>query len=238
MWEVIPGPESLQRLVRMIHGTLSVLTLIITSSLTSRKHPAWESEICHVYEETANCLAADRVTKSLPVFVAEIFFIAGWLIALIKAAAAEPSSSNWPNVEVHSVAFSGMYLWVTSAVVLGSVIGASQTEGSIPRLLQAFEYDLTEIQGQLSRRPSATHREETSWCKTGVERAIHGGLNNWRPRKLSSRQRSVAISNWNLAAFITVSLVVLSASYLTAIFLSYIVPPRGLNCRHIPETVM
>lgn len=209
-----------------------------TFSLTSRKHPAFETEIHHIYEETANSLAADRATKSLPVFVAEIFFVGGWLIALLKAASSEPSSTNWPNIEVHSVAFSGMYLWITSAVVLGSVIGASQTEGSIPRLLQAFEYDLTQVQGQRSRRPSATYREESEWCRTGQERAIHGGLNNWRPRKWSSRQRSLDITNWNLASFVAVAVVALGASYLTAILLSYFVPPRGFNCRHIPQTVM
>ncbi|KAL5438409.1 hypothetical protein PMIN05_005771 [Paraphaeosphaeria minitans] len=181
---------------------------------------------------------SDRTTKSLPVFVAEIFFTGGWLIALIKAASSEPSANNWPNVEVHSIAFSGLYLWVTSAVVLGSLIGASQTEGSIPRLLQAFEYQLTQVQGQLYRRPSATHREESGWCKTGIERAIHGGLNNWRPRKWSSRQRSLDISNWHMASYVAVSLVALGASFLTAIVLSNFVPPQGINCRHIPQTVM
>jgi hypothetical protein len=183
-------------------------------------------------------LAADRATKSLPVFVAEIFFIGGWLIALIKAASSEPNSNNWPNVEVHSVAFSGMYLWITSAVVLGSLIGASQTEGSIPRLLQAFEYKLTQVQGQLSRRSSATHREGSEWCGTGIERAIHGGLNNWRPRKWSSRQRSLDISNWHMSSFVMVAMLALGASFLTAIVLSNFVPPQGLNCRHIPQTLM
>ncbi|KAF1973167.1 hypothetical protein BU23DRAFT_640840 [Bimuria novae-zelandiae CBS 107.79] len=206
--------------------------------ITSRNHPQFETEIRHIYEETANSLAADRATKSLPIFVAETFFIAGWLIALIKAASSEPSSSNWPNVEVHSIAFSGMYLWITSAVLLGSVIGASQTEGSIPRLLQAFEYDLAQVQGQLSRRPSATYREESQWCKMGQERAIHGGLNNWRPRKWSSRQRSLEINNWTMFSFVVVAVVVLAASYITAIVLSYSVPPHGLNCRHIPQTVI
>lgn len=214
----------------------TVLTYFL--SIDSRKHTAFDSEIRHIYEETTSCLASDRATKSLPVFVAELFFIGGWLIALIKAASAEPSSVNWPNVEVHSVAFSGMYLWVTSAVVLGSAIGASQTEGSIPRLLQAFEYDLTQVQGQLSRRPSASHREETDWSKTGIERAIHGGLNNWKPRKWSSRQRPQEIGNWYLASFISVGIVALGASFLTAVLLSYFVPPQGLNCRHIPQTVM
>lgn len=171
-------------------------------------------------------------------FVAEVFFIGGWLIAVLKAASSGPNPANWPNVELHSIAFSGMYLWVTSAVVLGSVIGASQTEGSIPRLLQAFEYDLMQFQGQLSRRPSATHREETGWCKKGIERAINGGLNNWRPRKWIGRPSSPEINKRAPISFVAVALVFLGASYITAIVLSYYVPPRGLNCRHIPQTVM
>lgn len=203
-----------------------------------QKRPDFESEVRYIYEDTANSLAADRATRSLPVFVAEIFFIGGWLIALIKAASSEPGPKNWPNIEVHSIAFSGMYLWITGAVVLGSVIGASQTEGSIPRLLQGFESDLADVQGKLARHSSVIHCKEMKWCRSGIERAINGGLNNWKPRKWKTHQRFSSISNWNMSAFVTSALAMLSASYITAIVLSYYVPPHGLGCRHIPETVM
>ncbi|CAI6338279.1 unnamed protein product [Periconia digitata] len=230
--------------------------------LRLRKHPRFETEIRHIYEETADCLAADRQTKSLPVALAELFFIGGWIIALIKAAASNPSPTNWPNVEIHSVAFSGLYLWVTSSVAIASVIGVSQTEASIPRLLQGFEYHLdcvnvelktlavgdlssslfpstvTETPTQVqSRRPSAAHREAVRWCSTGEARAAQGGLNAWRPTKWN-RPRSHKISNLTMSGFIVAALVVVGASYVTAILLSYYVPPHGPGCRHIPETLM
>ncbi|ORX95507.1 hypothetical protein BCR34DRAFT_607932 [Clohesyomyces aquaticus] len=99
-------------------------------------------EYKNTYETAAFALAADRSTKTLPVAFAEIFFVGGWMIALARAASAEPGPGNWINVEAHSVAFSALYLWVTSVVVLGAIIGASQTEDSIPRILQRYEIDM------------------------------------------------------------------------------------------------
>lgn len=198
-------------------------------------------EVRNVYEETANALAADRSTKSLPVVFAEIIFIGGWLIALIKAASSDPSPTNWANVEAHSVAFSGLYLWVTSAVVIGSVIGASQTEGSIPRLLQGLEYHVSDIRGCRVRRPSAVDREETEWCKTSTDRAIHGGVHSWRPTKWKHAPRdrfSIRISIGTLICFGIFSMLVVGVGLLTAAILSYYVPPRGPSCRHIPECLM
>ncbi|KAF2677268.1 hypothetical protein K458DRAFT_163206 [Lentithecium fluviatile CBS 122367] len=203
------------------------------------RHPNFEGEIRHIYEETASKLAADRQTRSLPVFIAELLFIGGWLIALLRAASSEPSPTNWPQVEAHSIAFSGLYLWVTSAVVAGSVIGASQTEGSIPRMLHGFEYQLKEFRGEApARRPSACYREETGWCKTGQERAIHGGVYSWRPIKWRDNLEMFGIGIWSLVSFVAIAVAVLYASYFPAAILSYFVPPRGLGCRHIPETLM
>ncbi|KAF1955510.1 hypothetical protein CC80DRAFT_493009 [Byssothecium circinans] len=207
--------------------------------LENRRHPRFETDLRHVYEESADCLAADRQTKSLPVALAEVFFIGGWVIALIKAAASEPNPTNWPNVEVHSVAFSGLYLWVASAVVVASVIGSSQTEASIPRLLQGFEYHLTEARARHgARRPSQDHRNEVGWCETGQNRAIYGGLSSWRPTKWTNRSKDFGISTLMMAGFVGAAMIMVGASYLAAIVLSYNVPPRGPNCRHIPETMM
>ncbi|KAF2184313.1 hypothetical protein K469DRAFT_688793 [Zopfia rhizophila CBS 207.26] len=95
-----------------------------------------------IYEDTSFALAADRSTRFLRVLIAEAFFIATWAIALLRASSSEQNPSNWVNVEAHSIAFSAMYLWVTSAVTMGAVIGAPQTAGAVPRLLQRFEYDI------------------------------------------------------------------------------------------------
>jgi hypothetical protein len=93
------------------------LTEAFSKALTSIV--ADKNELQYMYEETAYSLASDRSTKSLPVFFAETIFIGGWILALLKAASSDPSPSNWVPVEAHSVAFSGLYLWVTSAVIIG-----------------------------------------------------------------------------------------------------------------------
>jgi hypothetical protein len=197
-----------------------------------RKHADFEEELRHIYDETAYCLAADRQTKTLPVAIAETFFVAGWVIALLKAASSKPNPANWVNVEAQSVAISALYLWVTSAVGIAAVIGASQSEGSIPRLLQRFEYDITVFRGHRARRPSAGARVELGWCKRGADRAIHGGLYSWRPTKWRD------LDNGTLIVYALIATLAVGVSFLTAAIVSYMVPPKGLCCRHIPEAVM
>jgi hypothetical protein len=208
-----------------------------------RTHIDFEDELQHIYDETAFSLAADRQTKTLPVAIAEVFFVAGWIIALLKAAASEPSPTNWVNVEAHSIAFSALYLWVTSAVGIGAVIGASQTEGSIPRLLQGFEYNMTPFRGDSvpcyrARRPSAASREKRNWCKTFTDRAIHGGVYCWRPQKWRGIPEHFGIDNSILIVYAFVATAVVGSSFLVAAILSYLVAPRGPSCRHIPESMM
>jgi hypothetical protein len=95
----------------------------------------FESDIQHIYKESAGSSAVDLQTRILPVVLAEILFVSGWVISLVKAAASEPGSTNWVNVEAQSNAISALYLGVTAAVVIGSVVGASLPEDAIPRIL-------------------------------------------------------------------------------------------------------
>jgi hypothetical protein len=104
-----------------------------------------EDTMRRICEKTAGSLAADRQTRTLPVILSEVVFAGGWVISLVKAASSEPNPTNWVNVEAQSIAISALYLWATSAIVLGSLIGASQTEDSIPRILESFEQELGEI---------------------------------------------------------------------------------------------
>ena len=53
------------------------------------------------------------------------------------------------NVEAHSIAYSALYFWIIPAVILSSVIGVSQTEASIPRILR-----------RIQRRPPVPHPEK------------------------------------------------------------------------------
>ena len=189
--------------------------------------------------------------------IAEIFFISGWLIALLKAASSEPNASNWVNVEAHSVAFSALYLWVTSAVVMGSAIGASQTESSIPRILQGFEYHVTKVQEEKRvkldpqalivpaqiqeyrvRRPSAGGREDTGWCRTSSDRATYGGVYSWKPTKWRHVPRQFDIDTGTLISYSLIATVVVGSGFLTAAILSSLVSPRGPSCRHVPESFM
>jgi hypothetical protein len=113
-----------------------------------------DNRIRHIYEETAGSLASDRQTRILPVVLAELVFIGGWVISLIKAASSEPNPTNWVNVEAQSIAISALYLWITSTVVIASLIGASQSEDSIPRILHGFEYQMKALGGGCEWQPS------------------------------------------------------------------------------------
>ncbi|KAF1921844.1 hypothetical protein BDU57DRAFT_64211 [Ampelomyces quisqualis] len=197
----------------------------------------FEDRIRHVYEEAAGSLAGDRQTRTLPVVLAEIFFIGGWIVSLIKAAGSEPSPTNWVNVEAQSIAISALYLWVTSAVVLGSVIGASQTEDAVPRILHTLEHDILALRGLANSRPSFEKRVDGGWCKRNIDRAIHGGTYSWRPMKWRAGYGPRGPRNAIFAYFAAATLFV-GCSFLVSAILSYLVAPRGWSCRHIPESIV
>lgn len=272
--------------------------------------------------ETGYALAADRSTRTLPVVFAEVIFIGGWMIALAKAASSEPNPTNWPNVELQSVAISAIYLWVTTAVAIGAVIGTTQTEGAVPRILEGFERRIEEIltrprpspeaspelvslpeksghstsvelrdlsasgQDQIMRRstgeipdtegeplimdslpaaiddareqlgplPSvggdevviepeplpAEWRRHNPWA-TEVDRALQGGVLNWKPYKwLDWYTHWVEddIGKGSLVWYSVVGVGFVGMGYATAAVLSSLPAPRGFSCRHITETLM
>jgi hypothetical protein len=93
----------------------------------------------NLYKTTAGALASDRSTKFLPVLVAQGVFISSVAISFAKTLAAKPGPSNYINIEAHSIAFSAIYFWIIPAVLLSSVIGVSQSELAIPRILEHFK---------------------------------------------------------------------------------------------------
>ena len=132
-----------------------------------------------VIKWTANALAADRSTKSLPIVIAMAFFIGTVGIAVFRTASAASADSDtiFINVEAHSIAFSALYFWIIPAVFLGSVIGVSQTEYAIPRILTRFRNDLG---------PSSLPTEpELPIINTEAEwrtyRIYCGGIYSWQP---------------------------------------------------------
>ncbi|CAO2658602.1 Nn.00g063250.m01.CDS01 [Neocucurbitaria sp. VM-36] len=203
-----------------------------------RRKPIFDADIRHIYEETAGSLAADRQTRTLPVVLAEFVFIGGWVISLVKATSSEPNPTNWINVEAQSIAISALFLWVTSAVVIASVIGASQTEDAVPRILHAMEYHLAAFRDERVRRPSIEARIETEWCRRSIDRAINGGTYAWRPIKWAESWTDSGVHVYALFTYTTIGTLVVGSSFFVSALLSYLVSPRGFNCRHIPEALI
>lgn len=138
---------------------------------------------------TGDALAANRSTKFLPVSVALGFFIGSIGIAFGRTrAAGENSAVVFINIEAYSIAFTACYFWIISTVMLAAIIGASQTEDSLPRILHRFL-------GDVKRRAKSDKCEEdvfkmlrsftnvSSANKIGREkRRTAGGVYSWQPR--------------------------------------------------------
>lgn len=131
--------------------------------------------------QTGRALAADRATKFLPIIVAQILFIAVIAIAIFRTVSAagrnELSGTIFINVEAHSIAFSSLYFWIIPAVFLSAVIGVSQTEAAIPRILRRFQVDL-------NRLTSFVRVQMPNHCLEEEEvRVFSGGIYSWQPSK-------------------------------------------------------
>ena len=131
--------------------------------------------------QTGRALAADRSTKFLPIIVAQIFFIAAIAIAILRTVSAakrdELSGTIFINVEAHSIAFSALYFWIIPAVFLSAVIGVSQTEAAIPRILRRFQVDLNRLDTPMSvQMPNHCLEKEKA-------RVFYGGIYSWQPAK-------------------------------------------------------
>ncbi|KAL8745982.1 MAG: hypothetical protein Q9190_001947 [Brigantiaea leucoxantha] len=144
--------------------------------------------------EVAEALAADRATKYLPTSVALTVFIASIAISFIKTRSAISTTSlnttMYIGTEAHGIAFSALFFWILPAVFLGSVIGISQTEATVPRILKRFHRDLLR---KLSKPQKAicpdvgTRRRVEFWCNElqtcmcgKTERIYNGGIYSWK----------------------------------------------------------
>ena len=138
--------------------------------------------------QTGRALAADRATKFLPIIVAQTFFIGAVGIAIFRTAAAAGHSASsdtvFINVEAHSIAFTAQYFWIIPAVFLSSIIGVSQTEAAIPRILRRFQKDLDRL-----NLPQAVQMPE-SCLNDDQGRIFHGGIYSWLPSNRQSNNYS------------------------------------------------
>ena len=131
--------------------------------------------------QTGRALAADRSTKFLPIIVAQTFFIAAVAIAMFRTKSAAGhgalSGTVFINIEAHSIAFSALYFWIIPAVFLSAVIGVSQTEAAIPRILRRFQVDLDRLNSSvIVQMPNNCLEQEK-------RRVFSGGVYSWQPSK-------------------------------------------------------
>ncbi|KAK0647026.1 hypothetical protein B0T16DRAFT_446866 [Cercophora newfieldiana] len=200
-------------------------------------------QILSIFITAASELAADRTTSLLPVFIAQAAFIFAIAAAYWRVIGVPPQLHSWTNVEAYSIAMSAPFLYVAPAVFLSAIIGVSQTETSVPRILNEFREKLRKegVRDLPPRIPQRSPRdfllEAGSTSKedkpiTLQQRISYGGLYAWRPSIFSLRNLHNTWHHHLLAA----SFVVFSV--LVAAWISYRVPPEGFDCRTAAQTAL
>ena len=190
------------------------------------RNPQQRNDLASAIRQTGRALAADRSTKFLPIIVAQAFFIGAVGIAIFRtASAAGPSASSdtvFINVEAHSIAFSAQYFWIIPTVFLGSIVGVSQTEAAIPRILRRFQVDIERL-----KLPS-TVKLPNDCLDDDQKRVFHGGVYSWQPQKRYPSRTSLTYHN-------VLSYLIVILGTATGMSVSASVPPDGWDCRHIGE---
>ena len=210
--------------------------------------------------QTANALAADRATKCLPIIIALSIFIGAVGIAFARTVSAGAfNETTFINVEAHGIANSALYFWVIPAVFLSSVIGVSQTQAAIPRILRRLQTDLRLSSSPQQERIEALN-ERLSMDET---RKFYGGIYSWQPARWQGRRSAqnspyIVPRGWftyepidqkpllaepneiistsgkgNGFALFAYSSVIIGT--ITGVIISGFVPPEGLSCRHIGQ---
>ena len=128
-------------------------------------------------------------------------------------------------MEAHSIAFSAQYFWIIPTVFLGSIVGVSQTEAAIPRILRRFQLDL-------DRLPLVNSIKLPNDCLHDNQRRIfHGGIYSWQPQKYHPSRTT--LTDHKVPSYL---IVVLGTA--TGMIISAFVPPDGWGCRNIGEILI
>ena len=129
-------------------------------------------------------------------FAAQIIFIITIGVSIFRTADVANSGSNafnntiFVNVEVYSIAFSALYFWIIPTVVFASLIGVSQTEAAIPRILERFQDDLNHRK-KLKNKISLPNA-----CLADSERRkFHGGIYQWQPSKYRTQAKLLMLKD-------------------------------------------
>lgn len=165
----------------------------------------------------------------MPIIVAQIFFIGAVGIAIFRTASAAGASVSsdivFINVEAHSIAFSALYFWIIPVVILSSIIGVSQTEAAIPRILRRFQIDVDRLGLENGLQLPNDCLDD------GQQRIFYGGIYSWQP------QTSHESKKWWTTINVIPYLVVIMGT-VTGVAISALVPPSGWNCRHNGEILI
>ena len=128
-------------------------------------------------------------------------------------------------MEAHSIAFSALYFWIIPAVFLGSIIGVSQTEAAIPRILRRFQVDVDRL--ELSHEVKLPN----DCLDNNPQRIFHGGVYSWQPQRFHPSRTS-----WTCHNSLPYLVVVMGTA--TGMTVSALVPPDGWDCRHNAEILI
>lgn len=208
-------------------GYIVELLRKVLKSCVRCNNPERRDDLAKTIRQTGRALAADRSTKFLPIIVAQVFFIGAVGIAIFRTAAAAGANASsdtiFINVEAHSIAYSAQYFWIIPAVFLGSIIGVSQTEAAIPRILRRFQVDIERLEIPSVRLPNECLNDNS-------KRVFHGGIYSWQPQKRRPSRKSMTCH------YLSYLVVILGTA--TGMLVSAFVPPDGWDCRHVGQILI
>jgi hypothetical protein len=128
-----------------------------------------------------------------------------------------------------------LVIWAIPAIFLSSLIGVSQTEISMPRILKKYlELEYVENGNPQTRNWKGERRPST------YERAWRGGMSSHRPERwnmstLAKSSFRAETARWSWFHSTMAFLIVLSGT-ISAWFLTACVPPQIFSCRQIAQS--
>jgi hypothetical protein len=153
------------------------------------------------------------------------------IVSLVQGFSSQPGQDQWSIVVIHAASFAMLYVWIISAVFLSCIIGVSQSELAIPRILDRLQHDLEQrvekdgVREMQQRSKTRPFSETYTICDT---RICRGGIYSWHPDKWHKQpMRSISTLNAHPSFNDT----------LASSFTSALVPPEGFNCRHIAQMI-
>jgi hypothetical protein len=140
-------------------------------------------------------------------------------------------------------------------VIISSIIGVSQTEDAIPRILRRFrnevqlnfpKWDMDPLKNNLTTELRERSGGIYSWQPEESTTAIVNTIR--RTRNIQGRSPFATFRQrvaWNIIRCITLKpgskvfpMIIFTYSVLTAILISYLIPPVGFDCRHVGELLI